>query len=233
VFPYSLWYGAFTFSSFSLSAMKRSHQKSGGALSRRVHFPEDEARLTWLPLLLDAYALIDTGVAIAVRNGEKEHGSAIACSRGCAVCCGQKDIPVYPHELVGLYWYASEMLELPDRRVLKDQLASHAPGSSCPFLLQNACSVHPVRPAACRWFNIFGIPCAAGEDPYYTRRSDVLVPLEEYTDRAFTAVLAFYAMQKGDDLKRSLRSLRSQIMNLQTYDWSKLLQIMEKETSRP
>ena len=44
-------------------------------------FPEDESRLPWLPLLLDAYALIDTGVAIAVRTGEKERGKDIACSR--------------------------------------------------------------------------------------------------------------------------------------------------------
>jgi Fe-S-cluster containining protein len=216
------------FSLFPALPMKRAHQKSGGGLSRRVRFPEDESRLTWLPLLLDAYALIDTGVAIAVRNGEKERGTVIACSRGCAVCCAQKDIPVYPHELVGLYWYASEKLGRSDRQVLKKQLESHEAGSPCPFLVQNACLVHPVRPAACRWFNIFGAPCGPGEDPYYTRRGDVLVPIEDYTDRAFSAVLAFYGIKKGDDLARSLRLVRSQIMNLQTYDWSKLLLAMEK-----
>lgn len=208
--------------------MKSSHQKSGGGLSRRVRFPEDESRLTWLPLLLDAYALIDTGVAIAVRKGEKESNTTIACSRGCAVCCGQKDIPVYPHELVGLYWYASEKLGAEDRQVLKKQLESHGAGSPCPFLVQNACLVHPVRPAACRWFNVFGAPCGPGEDPYYSRRGDVLVPIEDYTDRAFTAVLAFYGIKKGDDPTRSLRQVRSQIMNLQTYDWSKLLLAMGK-----
>ncbi len=208
--------------------MKRSHQKSGSGLSRRVRFPEEEARLTWLPPLLDAYALIDTGVAIAVRKGEKELGGKIACSQGCAVCCGQKDIPVFPHELVGLDWYASEKLGPSDREVLKAQLAARGHGASCPFLVRSACSVHPVRPAACRWFNVFGAACGPGEDPYYTRRAEVLVQLEEYTDRAFTAVLSFYAMKKGDDLTRALRLVRSRIMNLQTYDWSKLLLAMEK-----
>ena len=211
--------------------MKKSHQKSGGGLSRRVHFPEDEARLTWLPPLLDAYALIDTGVAIALRTGEKERGGGIACSRGCAVCCRQKDIPVYPHELVGLYWYASEKLEATDFQVLKEQLENHATRSPCPFLIQNACVVHPVRPAACRWFNIFGAPCGPGEDPYYTRRADVLVPIEDYTDRAFSAVLAFYNVKRNVDLTRSLRLVRSQIVNLQTFDWSKLLHTMEQEAS--
>jgi len=209
--------------------MKSSHQKSGGGLSRRVRFPEDEARLTWLAPLLDAYALVDTGVAIAVRKGEKERGTKLACSRGCAVCCGQKDIPVYPHELVGLYWYAVEKLSQPDRQVLKERLEDRKAVSPCPFLVQNACAVHPVRPAACRWFNIVGTPCGPGEDPYYTRRADVLVPLEDYTDRAFSAVLGFYSLKKNDDLTRSLRFVRSRIMNLQTYDWSKLLQAMEKE----
>ena len=209
--------------------MKSFHQKSGGGLSRRVLFPEDEARLTWLAPLLDAYAVIDTGVAIAVRKGEKERGTELACSRGCAVCCGQKDIPVYPHELVGLYWYASEKLSRPDRQVLKEQLENRKAGAPCPFLLQNACVVHPVRPAACRWFNIFKTPCGPGEDPYYTRRADVLVPIEDYTDRAFSAVLGFYKLKKNDDLTRSLRLVRSRIMNLQTYDWSKLLHTMEKE----
>ena len=212
-------------------AMKSSHQKSGGGLSRRVRFPDDEARLTWLAPLLDACALIDTGVAIAVRKGEKELGAKLACSRGCAVCCGQKDIPVYPHELVGLYWYASEKLSRPDRQVLKKQLENHRAEALCPFLLQNACAVHPVRPAACRWFNLFRTPCGPGEDPYYTRRADVLVPIEEYTDRAFSAVLGFYNLKKNNDLTRSLRLVRSQIMNLQTYDWSKLLHAMEKETA--
>ena len=213
--------------------MKRSHQKSGGGLSRRVRFSE-ESRLAWLPSLLDAYALIDTGVSIALRKGEKERGKGPACSPGCAVCCGQKDIPVYPHELVGLYWYASEKLGVSDCRVLKEQLVNRRSGSACPFLIRNACSVHPVRPAACRWFNIFGPPCGPGEDPYYTRREDVLVPIEEYTDRAFSAVLAFYNLKKNDDLTRSVRLIRGQIMNLQTYDWSKLLLSMEKgPTSEP
>ncbi|MBS1114086.1 MAG: hypothetical protein H6Q92_1849, partial [Nitrospirae bacterium] len=37
----------------------------------------------------------------------------------------------------------------------------------------------------CRQFNVFGSPCAEGEDPYYTRREDVLLPIKQYTDRAF------------------------------------------------
>jgi Fe-S-cluster containining protein len=166
-----------------------------------------------------------TGAAIAVRNGGRARYRHRLLT-GCAVCCGQKDIPVYPHELVGIYWYASEKLGAGDRRGLKERLANHGAGAPCPFLVHSACSIHPVRPAACRWFNIFGAACSPGEDPYYSRRDDVLVPIDDYTDRAFTAVLSFYTIKRNDDLTRSLRFVRSQIMNLQAYDWSKLLQAM-------
>jgi Fe-S-cluster containining protein len=70
---------------------------------------------------------------------------------------------------------------LPGRDVLRDRLAHSAAGGACPFLIDKACSIHPVRPIGCRQFNVFTAPCAPGEDPYYTRRDDVLVPVADYT----------------------------------------------------
>ncbi len=208
--------------------MKRSHKKNAGGLSARVRFPEDEQKLPWLPMLLDAYAIVDTGVAIAVREHEKKLKVKLACARECDVCCRQKDIPLYPHELVGLYWFASEKMAAPVRDVLKYQLADHGAGSPCPFLIEQVCSVHLVRPASCRWFNVFITPCAPDEDPYYSRRGDVLEPIQDYTDRAFAAVLSFYNMKKEGGTDNAVRTVRSQIMNLQTYDWKKMVAIMEK-----
>lgn len=204
---------------------KASRQKSSG-LSRRLSFPGDEQRLPWLPLLLDACAIVDTGVAIAIRDEEKRRKVKLACGNGCDVCCRQKDIPLYPHELVGLYWYASEKMSGPGRDSLKGRLAAHVAGSPCPFLIDHSCSIHPVRPVSCRQFNVFTVPCAPGEDPYYTRRDDVLVPLPDYTDRAFAAVLPFYNMKKEGDLAKAIKLIRAQIMNLQEYDWKKLAAVM-------
>jgi len=145
--------------------MNKNMQDRSGGHSRRLHFPEDEKCLPWLPLLLDAFVIADTGIVIAIREVGKKQKKKLACNRGCDVCCRQKDIPVYPHALIGIYWYASEKLELSIRDGVKNQLEDHHSGSPCPFLAEHACAIHPMRPVSCRRFNIFTTPCTPGEDP--------------------------------------------------------------------
>jgi len=214
------------------NAMKKSKNYTTTSLSRRLHFPDDERRLAWLPLLLDAYAIADTGVAVAVRNAEKKQKKKLACGKGCGNCCvHQKDLPLYPHEIVGIYWYASEKISGPARDLLRSRLAVLSAASGCPFLIENSCAIHPVRPVGCRQFNVFTAPCAPGEDPYYTRREDVLQPDQEYLDRAFAAVLPFYNLKREGDLSGAIRTIRAQITNLLSFDWSKLAGLMEKGAS--
>ncbi len=210
--------------------MKREKKQTSAGLSRRLHFPADEQRLPWLPLLLDAYAIADTGVAIAIRDAEKKRKKKLACGKGCGTCCvHQKDLPLYPHEIVGIYWYASEKMAGPERDVLKERLAGRTAVAGCPFLIESSCSIHPLRPVGCRQFNVVTAPCAAGEDPYFTRPDDVLQPIPEYLDRVFAAVLPFYNLKAGGDPARAIKTVRSQIMNLLSYDWSKLAAILEKD----
>lgn len=188
--------------------------------------------MSWLPALLDAYAIADTGIGIAIRNEEKHRKVKIACGEGCGNCCEhQKDLPLYPHELVGIYWYALEKMAAPVRAELKGRLDAHTKDSPCPFLINGSCSIHPLRPIGCRQFNVFTAPCAPGEDPYYTRRDDVLVPLAEYTDRAFAAVVPFYTMKPESDVSWTIKVIRSRIMNIQTFEWKKLVSLLEKAGS--
>ncbi len=49
----------------------------------RLRFPEDEEKRAWLAPLLEAYAVIDEGVSLAVR----EDGRGLACRKGCGNCC--------------------------------------------------------------------------------------------------------------------------------------------------
>ena len=116
----------------------------------------------------------------------------------------------------------------PLREALKSRLASRDAASGCPFLIDNACSIHPVRPFGCRQFNVFTAPCGPGEDPYYTRRDDVLQPHPDYLDRAFAAVIPLYSGVRKDDMQGAIRIIRTQIMNLLSYDWSKLASLMEQ-----
>ena len=204
--------------------VKNTRQRTSAGLSRRLQFPDDEQRLLWLPALLDACAIADTGVAIAIRDAEKKERRTLACSKNCDVCCHQPDIPLYPHELPGIAWYVSEKLTPDIREQVLKQCDTHRAGSACPFLVGHACAVHAVRPISCRQYNVFTTPCAPGEDPYYTRRSDVLIPIADYTDRAFAAVAAFYGMAHERDSGKAVRHIKGKIMNLQEQDWKRFAQ---------
>ena len=210
--------------------MKKTKKQSASGLSRRLHFPDDERRLPWLSPLLDAYSIADTGVAIAIRDAEKKEKKKLACGKGCGSCCvHQKDLPLYPHEIVGMYWYVTEKMTGPVRDILKKRLTGSDPASGCPFLIDNACSIHPVRPVGCRQFNVYTTPCAPGEDPYFTRRDDVLQPIADYLDRAFAAVIPLYPGVRKEDMFAAIKTIRSQIVNLLSYDWSKLAALLEKD----
>jgi uncharacterized protein len=191
----------------------------------RLHFPEDEKRLPWLPRLLDAYAVIDNGVSAAINEEEKKRGVRLACGKGCGNCCTtHRDIPVYPLELVGIYWFVIEKLPHPLRGILKKRLLDHRKGGPCPFLIDGTCSIHSMRPIACRQFNVFSKVCEAGEDPYYTRRSDVLSPRRDCTNSAFSIMLPFYGVTGKREIERAVRTrvIDSLARALQLYNWQEL-----------
>jgi Fe-S-cluster containining protein len=198
-------------------------------LNLRVKFPE-EKKFPWLSVLLDACAVIDKGVASAIKK-EKKRGMRLACKRGCSNCCRtHTDIPLYPLEATGIYWYCTEKIKDGHvREILKKQLKEHVNGPPCPFLIEDACSIHPVRPVACRQFNVFGAPCAPGEDPFFTRRDEVLTPIKEFTDRAFYIMLPFYGITAEEDRRLAIKNqfLHTQAINLQEYGWQKLASLME------
>jgi len=199
----------------------------------RLKFPE-ESRHPWLPLLLEAYAVIDKGIASAIKK-EKKRGGKPACKRGCANCCrAHTDIPLYPLEAVGIYWYSTEKINGYLKENLKSQLKDHTAGPPCPFLIGDDCSIHPLRPVSCRQFNVFGKSCREGEDPFFTRREDVLTPIKEYTDRAFHIMLPFYGITGEEARARAVKSgyLHTQVQNLQRYDWKKLAALMDEFDSK-
>jgi Fe-S-cluster containining protein len=197
---------------------------------KRTSFPRDEAVLPWLSSLLDAYFVIDRGVAGAIES-EQRRGRAPACDRGCSVCCRtNRDIPVYPLELMGLSWFAAEKTEGDHRETLMKQLGNHSAGNPCPFLITSECAIYPLRPMACRQFTLFGSPCSEGEDPYFTRRHDLLVPVKKHLEQAFFLMLSFHGVEKQTDRIRAVEEgvLHKLVKNLQTRNWEILARRMMK-----
>jgi len=202
--------------------------KSSGTAKRQC-FPDDEAKFDWLPQLLDAYHIIDQGVTDAIHR-EVVQGRTIACGKGCAACCRcHKDIPVYPLELVGITWYTVEKLANATRGKLKQQLRDFQQGDACPFLIGNDCSIHPMRPMACRQFNVFDKVCDEGEDAFHTRRKDVLNPIKKYSDQAFERTLPFYGVTNAAQRKQVIKNAEQHRLakELQQCSWSSLADKME------
>ena len=195
----------------------------------RLTYPEDEIRLPWLSLLLDAYAVVDKGVTIAVSREKRKLRKRPACTEGCYTCCrANTDIPTYPLELAGMTWYAMEKVLEPARSSLREQLSVGGNNPPCPFLVNSTCAVYPVRPIACRQFIVFGKPCSAGDDPYYTRRGDVLTPIQDFTDQAMFIMLPFYGIIQDHDRSRAIKNsfMHTKVQNIFSCSWTTLAEKM-------
>lgn len=207
--------------------MKRT--KSGNIKVKRLSFSSDEKVHPWLSMLLNAYYMVDKGVLSGIEHEQKKRDKKLACGKGCSNCCmTHKDIPVYPLELVGISWYASEKISGAERELLKKQLKNHKGNDPCPFIVKGACMVHPVRPIACRQFNVFGNPCKEGEDPYYTRREDVMPPVKKHVDRAFFIMLPFYGVEKKSEQIKVIDSgsMHKMARKMQDCNWTSLAEKM-------
>ncbi len=197
---------------------------------QRLSYVEDERRLLWLSTLLDAYSIIDKGVNAAIER-ESKKGRELACAKGCSSCCAShQDIPVYPLELMGMSWYVIEKLQPPLREQLKKQLSNLDEINTCPFLLDGACSIHPMRPAACRQFNVLDTPCAVGEDAYHTRKQDVMMPIQHYIDNAFDTMLPFYGIKKKAERRKAIKQgkLHALAKVMRDCNWQTLPEKMDK-----
>ena len=196
---------------------------------QRLSFADDESKFPWLSKLLEAYAVIDEGVSAAISREQKQ-GRELACAKGCSSCCStHQDIPVYPLELMGMSWYVIEKLDSPLREQLKQQLQNLDELDSCPFLLEGSCSIHPMRPIACRQFNVLNKPCVDGEDAFHTRKQDVMMPLKKFTDEAFDIMLPFYGIKNKGERRKAIKqgALHSAAKVMRECNWQSMPEKMD------
>ncbi|MDR2892185.1 MAG: YkgJ family cysteine cluster protein [Deltaproteobacteria bacterium] len=157
----------------------------------RLRLPRDERKHSWLPLLLDCYALIDFSVAQAIEQAEKSE-KKLACHKGCAACCSQV-IPLSTLECLGIKFYVQNILDPQHQAALHEKL--NGPLATCLFNFAGCCAVYPLRPIACRRYLVCSRPCAKGEVPAVTRPADSLEPSREYLQQAIELTLPFYKEQ--------------------------------------
>ncbi len=207
---------------------KQKKRRRSSRLIQRLRFAEDEKKFAWLSMLLDAYCITDQGVAEGIELMRRK-GHRLACAKGCSHCCvTHRSIPAYPLELVGITWYVVEKLSEPVRSRLQARLQAHQKGDPCVFLLDGICSIHPMRPMACRQFNVFNRICDKGEDAYYTRRHEVLTPLKKYTDKAFMVTMPFYGAKSRAECRKIVEkgSMHKAVRDMQQCNWQSLAQKM-------
>lgn len=191
----------------------------------RVSFPEEEKKSDWLSFLLDTYLAGDKQVMSEIGTEISKKGRKFACTKGCSTCCKTHiTIPVYPLELMGIYWYAIDITEGEKRKALYRQLKEYNNAEGCPFLIDGACGIHPLRPLACRYFNVFTKACAEGEDPFYSRREDVLTPDEKQKNKVLSMMLPYHGITNRQAKKEAMKNnfLYQHVRTLQDVDWPKL-----------
>lgn len=196
---------------------------SGESYPYRVRFPQDEADAVWLPLLLDAYAALDAGVAGALAAAVRP----AACGPGCARCCRQP-IPISSLEVLGLIWFVLHQCSDRVRHLLRIRLHGLTADQPCPFLLDKLCAVYPLRPLACREYVVLGRPCRVDERPELTRPEDLLPLTVAMQDRAFGHMLPYYGIVDPARREAALRDrliLRDTTV-LQGRDWTRLTRLL-------
>jgi len=138
-------------------------------------------------LLKDAHGLATTVTEVAVAKVEQQ-GRRVSCAKGCAACCRQM-VPITPTEARQLAAVVDAMppdraatlrerfantratmaaVDLPPRgHPDTDKAAYRAFGLAwiaqsvpCPFLEDESCSIHPLRPLVCREYLVTSPPAA-------------------------------------------------------------------------
>ncbi|MBP6528385.1 MAG: YkgJ family cysteine cluster protein [Prevotella sp.] len=194
----------------------------------REQYPEDEKKYNWLSILLDTYEIADNVNSQLLKDKEKQE-VLIACSKGCSACCKNPSVPITEPELIGISWFASEIISGSIRPILKQQLRRHLSTTCCPFLVNDNCSIYPVRPLACRQFFVRNVPCKDNEDVSHTRPKDIIIPSKDGAKQVGMKLLEYFGYIKSSEKNKAFNSgfifLKSKQMH--DYDWNHIADTMD------
>jgi Fe-S-cluster containining protein len=196
-------------------------------MGQRIRFLADERLHPWLTILVDVYNLAER-VNDELMAACKRRGVVIACTRGCDSCCRNQQILVTNLELSGITWYVMEKLDPALRQQVRVQLHNSKGTRGCPFLVDGACSVYPVRPLTCRQFFVQRTPCSLAEEVNTSRPQDIVRPTPESVVDISFRLLDFWQITKKRDKIAAVRDgfIYQNMFPLQEVDWQQLLQAM-------
>lgn len=200
------------------------------AVLSRTRYPH-EIHYSWLPILLDSYAIDDYERQLDVRRGILTRGQRIACHKRCFSCCTNQAIPLMPLEFMGISWFYSEICDADTKRIIRPRLVNHHRSIECPFLMDNVCSIYPVRPLACRDFFVYGKPCGLDEDITATRPHDIHPPNLEISRYIAFRLFDYpsFGCSTMNDKERAfnegLIASRSRLMH--KWDWAEYIKLSE------
>ena len=202
--------------------------------SMRGSYPEDEQKYDWLPMLLDAYGILDRAVSLGLNNERRIRNQEVACRKGCSDCCMKPSIPITKVEMAGISWYTSEKLTGEIREQVKNQLLNHLETTKCPFLINTVCSIYPLRPIACRQFHVFGNPCEKGKDPSLTRPKDVWTPGRETAKKVALKILPFWGITSEKQKMMAYLSgfIHKESIEMHKLDWTLVYETMVRFDSK-
>jgi len=201
------------------------------AVLARTKYPH-ETKYPWLSLVLDADAIFDYETQLAITEQIQARGQNIACHEGCSDCCVHQEVRVTLLEFMAISWFYCEICSADLRGRIRSQLISYNERTACPFLIENACSIRPVRPLVCRGFFVYGQPCAPNEDVSKTRPHDIHPPdivlgqyiafrLLDYPDFGCPTVAA-----KEKALRNGIMAAISKPMHM--WDWADYVKLSDE-----
>ena len=198
-------------------------------MATRSSFPAAEAKYPWLKTVLDTYYLSDAHVEEHLAHVARK-GVVPACHRGCDACCRKATVPFTEPELTAISWYASEVLQGDLRQRVKQRLIEHETTLECPFLVDGACSIYPVRPLICRQFLIKGMPCSVEEDVAKSRPQDIIpLPRETVIRPEAMRLLDHWKLGSVGKKKQAFEAgfIHHNAKDMHEFDWTKIAKTMQ------